>query len=105
MKWRIVLADKAKIVGLLSARPGKAVALKELLLGMVTPSRAEPGNLKWDIWQEQSNPDRYVLDELYIDNDALAAHRDTPHFKNYAAKVGELAERTPLVLSPVEVAG
>lgn len=98
------MPNNAKIVGLLVANPGKAAELRELLLGMAKPSRAEPGNLRWDVWQDQSNSDRYVLDELYVDEAALAAHRETPHFMNYAERVSRIAERTPLVLAPIEVA-
>ena len=35
------------------------------------------------------------------DADAVAAHRATPHFQNYLSRIGDLAERTALVLNPV----
>lgn len=98
------MSTPVKITALLTARPGKAQALSELLLGMVEPCRAEPGNLRWDIWRDQANADRFVLDELYVDNDAIAAHRQTAHFKAYFAVINDLAERTALVLDPVQVA-
>lgn len=97
------MSHHAKITAILTARPGKADELKALLLGMVPSCRAEPGNLRWDIWQDQSDPSRFVLDELYIDNTAVAAHRETPHFKNYLSKINDLAERTSMVLAPVQV--
>nr|WP_298685555.1 putative quinol monooxygenase [uncultured Dongia sp.] len=98
------MTKPVKITAILTARPGKAEELKALLSGMVVPCRAEPGNLLWNIWQDQAEPGRFVLDELYTDNAAIAAHRQTPHFKNYLAKVTDLAERTALLLDPVEVA-
>lgn len=98
------MSNPVKIVAVLTARTGMVGELRLLLSGMVLPSRAEPGNLKWDIWQDQTNPQRFLLDELYVDKGAAVAHRETPHFKNYAARVGELAERMPLTLDPVEVA-
>lgn len=97
------MTSLVKIVAILVARPGRTDELRALLSGMVTPSRAEPGNLRWDIWQVQSEHDRFVLDELYADSAAMAAHRETAHFKDYAGRIGDLAERTPLVLDPVEV--
>lgn len=93
-----------KITAVLTARPGQADALRELLFGMAPHCRAEPGNLRWDVWQDQAEPGRYVLDELYDDNAAVAAHRATPHFKDYLAKIGDLAERSAYVLDPAEVA-
>ncbi|AYD00202.1 putative quinol monooxygenase [Neorhizobium sp. NCHU2750] len=95
--------NPAKISATLTALPGKADALKALLLGMMADCRAEPGNLRWDIWQDRANPERFVLDELYVDNDAVAAHRETPHFKDYAAKIPGLAERVAYVLAPVDL--
>jgi len=91
-----------KIVAILTARPGKADALRALLRGLVPHCRAEPGNLRWDVWQDQSQAGRYVLDELYRDDDAVAAHRETRHFKYYLAGIHDLADRDALILDPVE---
>ena len=97
------MSSHFKIMAILDARQGEAENLQALLLGMAPQCRAEPGNLRWDIWQDQSRPDRYVLDELYLDGAAVAAHRETPHYRNYLAQVGDLADRTAFVLSPLEV--
>ena len=99
-----MMTTPVKIVAILTARTGKADDLKALLVDMTTPSRAEPGNLRYDLWLDHANPDRFVLDELYTDNAAVAAHRETPHFRNYLSRINDLAERTPFVLDPVQVA-
>jgi len=70
-----------KTIGILTARAGKVEALKALLDGMLAPSRAEPGNLRYELWRDHVDPNRFVLDELYPDNGAVAAHPETPHFK------------------------
>jgi quinol monooxygenase YgiN len=92
-----------KIMAILTARPGKADELKALLDGMRPHCRAEPGNLRWDVWKDQAQADRYVLDELYRDDAGVAAHRQTPHFQDYLARIQGLAERTALVLDAVQV--
>jgi quinol monooxygenase YgiN len=97
------MSNPVKIVALLNARPGKTVELLRLLSSTRVSSRAEPGNLRWDIWRDQANPDRFVLDELYVDKAAAVAHRETQHFKDYAGKISDLAERMPLALDPVDV--
>ena len=71
---------------------------------MIAPSRAEPGNLRYDLWADQSQPGRYVLDELYQDADAVAAHRASHHFQAYLASINNLAERTAYTLDPAAVA-
>lgn len=98
------MSSHVKIVAVLSAKPGKAGELKALLDGMIAPSRAEPGNLRYDLWRDQANAERFVLDELYSSNDAIAAHRETAHFKHYLSKINELAERMAVVLDPAQVA-
>ncbi|EJJ31031.1 hypothetical protein PMI11_00728 [Rhizobium sp. CF142] len=98
------MSNPVKIMAILTARPGKADELKALLAGMIGPSRAEPGNMRWDIWQDQANADIFILDELYADNAAVAAHRETPHFRDYFAVINDLAERRALVLDPVQIA-
>lgn len=98
------MSAHVKIVALLTARPGKAGELEALLSGMLAPARAEPGNLRWDIWRDRAAAGHFVLDELYKDAAAVAAHRETPHFLAYLARIGDLAERTALTLEPVQVA-
>jgi quinol monooxygenase YgiN len=95
------MTDPVKVVAVLTARPGAADRLRILLGGMLAPSRAEPGNLRYDLWQDRSEPERFFLDELYTDADAATAHRATPHFQAYLAAIEALAERTAFVLDPV----
>lgn len=97
------MSKPVKIVALLTARPDRLEDLRSLLENMIGPSRAEQGNLRYDLWQDQATPQRFVLDELYVDEAAIAAHRLTPHFKHYLSVINELAERTAMVLEPVQV--
>lgn len=98
------MASPVKIIAILAARPGKTETLRALLDTMVVASRAEPGNLRYDLWQERADPARFVLDELYTDDDAVAAHRASPHFQTYLSQINDLAERIPLTLDPAVVA-
>jgi quinol monooxygenase YgiN len=95
----------SKITAILVAHPGKSVELRELLVGMAPRCRAEPGNLRWDVWRDSSNDHRYVLDELYRDVAAVEAHRASQHYLAYLAKVPELAERTAVIAEVVDVIG
>jgi len=93
----------AKITAILTAKPGKAADLQALLVGMAPHCRAEPGNLRWDVWRDQASGERYVLDELYRDPASVEAHRKTPHYRDYLARIPDLADRTAFVLEAVEV--
>lgn len=98
------MSSPVKIVAILTAHPGKTEELKALLEGMTGPSRAELGNMRYDLWQDQADATRFVLDELYASDEAVAAHRATPHFQHYLARINDLSERTALMLDPVQVA-
>lgn len=98
------MTSHIKIVAILTARPGKIDALRHLLNGMIEPSRSEPGNLRYDLWVDPAQSDRYVLDELYEDADAVAAHRSSAHFQTYLAAINDLAERSAFTLAPAAVA-
>jgi quinol monooxygenase YgiN len=82
--------------------PGKAGELVTLLRTLASYRRSEPGNLRWDLWQEQHD-DTTFIDELYKDIDPVQAHRATPHFQNYASKINELATRTAVTSRPLDV--
>jgi quinol monooxygenase YgiN len=97
------MSTLVKTIGILTARAGKAEALKALLDGMVAPSRAEAGNLQYQLWRDQADLNRFVLDELYAGRAAVAAHRETQHFKAYLALINNLADRSVLLLDPVQL--
>jgi len=41
--------------------------------------REEPNCLRFDVFRDLAKEDRYLLDEVYVDEDALLAHLATPH--------------------------
>ena len=98
------MATHMKTTALLKARPGKADELIVLLRSLASHSRCEPGNLRWDLWQDQHDETTFIIDELYKDVDSVEAHRATPHFQNYASRINELATRTAVTSRPLDVA-
>jgi quinol monooxygenase YgiN len=98
------MASHRKITAILAAKPGKEAELERLLRGLAEPSRAEPGCLRWDLWQDGEDPARFVIDELYEDDSAVTAHRATAHFQNYFSRVNDLAMRVAATSKPLDVA-
>ena len=47
----------------------------------------EPGCLRFDLIQDSDDPNRFYFYEVYRDEAALEAPRQTPHFKFYFEKV------------------
>ena len=46
----------------------------------------EPGCLRFDVLQDRDDPNRFFFYEVYRNEAALEAHRQTPHFKLYFEK-------------------
>ena len=50
----------------------------------------EPGNLRFDVLQSADEPTRFVLYEAYLDEEAAAAHKATPHYAVWRDAVADL---------------
>jgi len=49
----------------------------------------EPGALRFDVIQQQDDPTRFVLYEVYRDESAIEAHRGTAHYARWRDAVSE----------------
>lgn len=76
-------------------KPGHAQALTDACLAAVAPSRAEPGNLFFDVLVSDS-PSEVVFYEAYVDEAAFQAHMAAPHTKAWQEAALPLLERSTL---------
>ena len=53
-------------------------------------SRKEPGVVRFDVIVDQVDPNRFVLIEIYRDNAAVIAHKETAHYKLWRDVVAPL---------------
>ena len=63
----------------------------ETLRLLAAASRQEPGCVSYIPHQLEDSPDTVLIYEQYLDQKALAAHRETDHFKKHA--VGGLYQK------------
>jgi quinol monooxygenase YgiN len=63
----------------------------ETLRVLAAASRKEPGCVSYIPHQLEDDPDTVLIYEQYVDQKALAAHRDSAHFKKHA--VGGLYQK------------
>jgi quinol monooxygenase YgiN len=56
---------------------------KRLLRDMTDETRKEPGCLQYVAHQSMDNPQNFAFYEQYVDQEALDAHRASPHFAWY----------------------
>ena len=58
----------------------------------------EPGNLRFDVLQDPEVKTRFFIYEAYIDDDAVLAHKKTPHYLACVAKLEALMSQPRLLM-------
>lgn len=81
-----------RVVAHLRAQEGKGAALGEALKGLIEPTRAEPGNISYELLASLDDERNYTFVEEYQDGDALDAHMNTPHVQAAIAAMPDLVE-------------
>lgn len=71
--------------------PEDRAEMTETVRILAAESRREPGCVSYIPHTSEEDPDTIVIYEQYRDEEAFAAHRETPHFKKYA--VGGLFQK------------
>jgi len=65
-------------------------AFKEATLENARHSVQEPGIARFDVIQERDDPCRFVLVEVYRDDEAPARHKETAHYLKWREAVAEM---------------
>jgi (4S)-4-hydroxy-5-phosphonooxypentane-2,3-dione isomerase len=69
-------------------------AFREATSANATGSRAEPGIARFDVLQNEEDPTRFMLIEGYRRREAIAAHKETTHYREWVERV------TPMMAEP-----
>ena len=74
----------------INIKPGHKEAFMASMLDDARGSNNdEPGCLRFDVLQDNDNPNRIHLYEVYQDEAALDAHRQAPHFTKWRETVAD----------------
>jgi quinol monooxygenase YgiN len=79
-------ADLLTAVTFIRGVAGKEHELQRELLALSAPTRAEPGNLRYDLYRSAVKPNDFMRLEVWRDAAALEAHKATPHLQASFAK-------------------
>lgn len=80
------------LIATLRAKKNMGEELGRRLLALVEPSRAEPGNINYDLHRAIDDPDTWVLYENWKHTSDLTAHFEYPYMKAFAATISEVLE-------------
>lgn len=78
----------------LHVAPENVARFSEISERNARASRKEPGNLRFELHQSWQDPTIFFLHEVFADEAAVHAHRETAHYKEWK----QTAE--PMIISP-----
>jgi len=70
--------------------PDAIEAFRDATVRNATDSVQEPGIARFDVIQQQDDPTRFVLVEVYRSAEAVAAHKQTAHYATWRDAVAPL---------------
>ncbi len=85
------------VVAKLTASPDRVEALKELLSGLLEPTRQEKGCIKYELFQNQDDPTDFTFMEEWQDRESLQQHLGSDHIQQ------ALSVLDPLVVAPPDI--
>jgi quinol monooxygenase YgiN len=94
------LNDGFVVAIMLEAKEGQADAVAEILEFMTPPTMAEPGVKLFLSYRSPTNPLKFFIFELYVDEAAWGAHEATDHFKTAVVQLLPMVtrrERVPFI--------
>jgi len=71
-------------------KPEKIDAFRDASLENARNSVKEPGVARFDVIQQQNDPTRFVLVEVYRTEDDPAKHKETAHYQAWRDTVAEM---------------
>lgn len=78
------------IIVRIEPKPDKVEAFLELALYDARNSRKEPGCLRFDVLRVLDNPAQFAFYEVYKDEAAVQAHRQTEHYARWIKEIEAL---------------
>jgi quinol monooxygenase YgiN len=71
-------------------KPDQVEAFRSATLENARHSIKEPGIARFDVLQQQDDPTRFVLVEVYRTTEDPARHKETPHYQKWRDTVADM---------------
>lgn len=92
-----------RIVATFHVRPDAAEDFRTTAADLVSASRAEEGNVAYDLCVAREDPCSFAIIEAWRDEEAVAVHNATQHFTALVPQLVALSSQEPSVIQYVEV--
>lgn len=94
------MSDKINVFASFYPKENYLNDVQKILANMVELTRAEPGCYQYDFFKSNTG-NSFHLVECYAGQSALAAHRETEHYKTYRKLIEALLEK-PITVTVME---
>lgn len=94
-----------QVVAVVTAKPGSEDVVRQAFLGIVAPTRQEPGCLSYSLSESESAPGTFVTVEEWRDPADLDTHMSAPHVQSALEVLGSELASPPAIhqLTPLDV--
>ncbi len=82
--------EKLVSIAVLRARAGMREQLRSELLKLIEPTRREPGNLDYVLFELRDEPGTFYMREAFVSQAALDSHCQTDYFQAFAKQAESL---------------
>lgn len=72
-----------------NVKPENVEAFEKITVYNHDNTRKEPGNVRFDVLKVNDDPCRFVLYEVFADEAAAAAHKQTAHYLKWREEVAD----------------
>jgi quinol monooxygenase YgiN len=93
---------KVTVLAMARAKEGKEETVKQELLSLVKPTRAEAGCINYDLHQAPDDKSLFIFYENWKSKEDLDKHLGMPYLKAFLEKSGELLAK-PLEVTLLEM--
>ncbi len=85
------------VVAEMIAKPGKEDELREAVLALLAPTRAEEGCVQYDLHVHTKEPGRFVFYENWASLDHLKRHAASAHLQMFSQISADLLDEPALI--------
>jgi quinol monooxygenase YgiN len=89
--------DSLTVIAHVRAKSGEESRVRQILEGLLAPTRAEAGCMNYELHQSQTDPALFVFYENWESEGHLEAHSRSPHIQSFR----KLADET--LAEPVQI--
>jgi len=86
------MSEQLIVVARVRAKAGQEARLRHELQGLVSPTRAEAGCLRYDLHESKTEPGWFLFYEIWKSEADLDKHFQTPYLKAFFQMAPELTD-------------